>query len=60
MNKCPICGKYMSSHMEPTHDGAMVVWECPCGYTNKNDSYVSDNKTHVAEKDYTRSTKIWI
>ena len=50
----------MNSHMEPTHDGAMVVWECQCGYSNKNDSYVSDNKTHVAEKDYTRSTKIWI
>lgn len=48
MERCPNCGNYMSSHLEKTWDGAMIIWSCVCGYTNKKDMQTTySNKTNM-------------
>lgn len=44
MNRCPYCGRYMQSHIERAYDGGRVIWTCPCGYSNRNDTSIMDNK----------------
>lgn len=35
MNKCPKCGRYMSSHMEYAFGSARCLWSCICGYSTR-------------------------
>lgn len=48
MNKCPECGRYMSSYMEYIFGGARIIWICECGYSTKDyvTSMSSDIKTY--------------
>lgn len=34
--KCPKCGKEMSFYIEGNIAGSLGVFECECGYKNKN------------------------
>ena len=38
MNKCPKCGRYMISYVESIFGYTRLVWNCPCGYSTKNES----------------------
>lgn len=51
MNKCPKCGRYMSSYMEYTFGCARLVWTCECGYSTKDCStgMSFDSKTHIVD-----------
>ena len=49
MNRCPNCGRYMSSYMEYIFGGARLIWICECGYSNKNESSSLDNRTYIAK-----------
>lgn len=54
MNKCPKCGRYMSSYMEYIFCGARCVWTCECGYSTKDcrTGMSFDNKTHLTQNIY--------
>ena len=51
MNRCPICGRYMSSYMEYIFGGARCVWTCECGYSTKDcmTGMNFDSKAHTAK-----------
>ena len=46
--KCPKCGRYMLSRIEPIFGGGWKnVWYCSCGYSSNREGTATDNKTHV-------------
>lgn len=45
MRRCPICESYMSDYIEYIYGSPMSIYTCNCGYSNKNKSYSTTNKT---------------
>ena len=48
---CPRCGLYMSNYLEYIFGGARIIYNCPCGYSTKEDGsgVYCDNKTHTID-----------
>lgn len=45
--KCPKCGRYMLSRIEPALGvDWRNVWYCSCGYSSDCKGTTTDNKTH--------------
>lgn len=51
MNRCPNCGRYMSSYMEYIFGGVRLVWTCECGYSTKDctTGMSMDTKTYMVK-----------
>ncbi len=47
MNQCPKCGNYMTFNMRYNAGYPVVEYNCSCGYSTKNEHYITDNKTYM-------------
>lgn len=45
MNRCPYCGRCMSSFIQNIFGGWRTVWTCVCGYSTETHEIKVDNKT---------------
>lgn len=51
MNLCPKCGKnYTTSHIEYVNGNPIVINECVCGYSSKNDTYTTTDRTNYEKE----------
>ena len=56
MKKCPRCGNYMSFNMRYNAGYPVVEYNCGCGYSTKNETYYTDNKTQMNKNKYSAAT----
>ena len=58
IQRCPVCGRYMSTYIIPNYRGGSTVnYKCCCGYQSINEIYYVDNKTEFITTNNTTHTE---